>query len=111
MIVKLCEMFVISLALTLGIELAVGYAMGMRCRDQVLLLVLVNFLTNPAAVLVNWLGIPQIPIEFVVVLVECLVYFLFSRDRKWQITHPVMLAVVSNAVSWTIGILSQRIGG
>ena len=107
----LLEMFGLSLALTLVMEIAVGYGMGMRQKDQILLLVLVNILTNPAAVLLHWLGVPQIPIEIVVVLVESAIYCLFSGDRNWNIRHPIRLAVVCNAVSWMGGMLFQMMGG
>lgn len=105
MAIKLLEMFGISLALTLVIEFAVGWCLGMRSGRQILLVVLVNILTNPAAVLLHWLGIPQIPIEITVVLVEAVVYWLFSKDGSWNIRNPVLMAVICNAVSWTGGIL------
>lgn len=105
------EMFGVSLALTLVLELAVGYGMGMRRREQLLLLVLVNILTNPAAVLLHWLGLPQIPIELAVVAVEAAVYGWFSKDERWNIPHPVRLAVLCNAISWTLGLVIQWIGG
>ena len=111
MAIKLFEMFGVSLALTLLIELVIGWCFGMRARRQILLVVLVNILTNPAAVMLHWLGMPQIPIEILVMLAEAAVYWLFSRDESWNIRYPVWMSVICNAVSWTGGILIQRIGG
>lgn len=110
MIGYLVKMFGISLGLTLVIELVIGYLMGMRRYKHTLLMVLVNILTNPAAVLVCWLGVPEIPVEIVVFLVEAGVYYWFSKDEKWQIQHPVLLALIANLISWTSGILIQ-LGG
>ena len=106
----LLEMFGISLLLTLAIELPIGFYMGIR-RRNLLIVLLVNILTNPAAVLLHWLGIGQIPLEAAVVLVEALIYVWFSKDEKWDIPRPVLLALVSNGISWGTGLLIQWIGG
>ena len=106
----LLEMFGISLGLTLLIELPIGFAMGMRGKKHILLMILVNILTNPAAVLLCWLGVAQIPVEIAVFLVEAGIFYWFSKDDKWQIKHPVLLALLANLISWTSGILIQ-LGG
>ena len=72
------EMFGISLGLTLLIELPIGFAMGMREKKHILLMILINVLTNPAAVLLCWLGVAQIPVEIAVFVVEAGVYYWFS---------------------------------
>lgn len=105
------EMFGISLALTLLLELLTGYCLGMRHKRQILLLILVNILTNPAAVLLCWYGMPQIVVEIGVVLTELAVYLWFFRDSRYLIPHPVLLAVLCNGISWTVGLVIQRIGG
>ena len=104
------EMFGISLGLTLLIELPIGFAMGMRGKKHILLMILINVLTNPAAVLLCWLGVAQIPVEIAVFLVEAGIFYWFSKDDKWQIKHPVLLALLANLISWTSGILIQ-LGG
>lgn len=103
----LLKMFGISLLLTLVIELATALLWGLRSRKQILLVILVNALTNPVAVLLYWLGIPQLPVELAVVLTEALIY----KDPAWKIPRPVLLAIVCNAVSWGTGILISLIGG
>ena len=107
----LLEMFAVSLLLTLVIELPIAWCIGLRKDRELLLVTLVNILTNPAAVLLHWLGIPQIPIELLVVATEAGIYLWFSKDEKWNIPHPVMLSVLANGISWTAGILIQWIGG
>lgn len=103
----LLEMFVVSLALTLVMELPIAWLMGLRSRRLMVLAALVNILTNPAAVLLHWLGVPQIPIEIAVVAVEAAVYLWFSKDEKWNIPRPIMLAVTANLISWIVGLLLQ----
>lgn len=111
------QMFGISLLLTLGIELVVLFLLKEGRKKNVVLLLLVNILTNPAAVFTAWLGDVywglgnkiwfQIPIEILVILVEAGVYYMFSKEKDWVIKHPIRLAVWANAVSWTSGLLIQ----
>lgn len=107
----LLEMFGVSLLLTLMLELPVAWLMGLRSGRYVLLVILVNVLTNPAAVLLCWLGAPQLPVEAAVVIAEAVVYHRFSKEKIWRIDHPFRLAAVCNAVSWLTGVLLQGIGG
>ena len=104
------EMFGISLGLTLLIELPIGFAMGMRGMKHFWLMILINVLTTPAAVLVCWLGAPQMPVEIVVFLVEAGIYYWFSKDERFTIKHPILLALLANLISWASGILIQ-LGG
>ena len=103
-------MFGISLGLTLLIELPIGFAMGMREKKHILLMILINVLTNPAAVLLCWLGAAQIPVEIAVFVVEAGIYYWFSKDEGFTIKPPILLALVANFVSWGSGILIQ-LGG
>lgn len=96
------EMFCISLALTLLFELPVVWCFGLRTGRQLLLAVLVNILTNPAAVLLHLWGIPQLPIELAVVALEAFVY------RRFGIRRPLPLSLTANTISWTLGLLIQQ---
>lgn len=115
MVIYMIRMFGISLALTMVTELAIAFLFGLRTRENVLLVVLVNVLTNPAAVLCNWLcrlylpyynRVPvQLVIEAAVVIVEAFVYCCFARDGQRQIKRPVILALTANGCSWLLGVL------
>lgn len=96
----LIRMFGVSLALTLAIELPVAFLWGLRGR-QLAVVALANVMTNPLAVALSWVGLPQIPIEIAVVCAEALAYRGFFEKR------PVLLAAVSNALSWGIGLMMQ----
>lgn len=106
----LLKMFGISLGLTLLFEIPVGFLWGLRGWKYLALTVLVNVLTNPPAVMFHWLGVPQVPIEIVVFLVEAGIYAWFSKDEKWLIRKPVLLSLTANGISWTLGILLS-VGG
>lgn len=110
----LLQMFGVSLLLTLLLEVLAAFLWGLRGKKNFLPVILVNVLTNPAAVLLYWLYqvyaggssvLVQILIEIVVVMVEAYVYRSFAADDRFQIKRPVLLAVVANGVSWGIGRL------
>jgi hypothetical protein len=99
--------FVISLFLTLAIELPIALLWGLRGRTLIMV-TLANIMTNPLAVALHTaMGVPQLPIEIGVVAAEAVVYRTFSRTPGWEISKPVWLAVVSNTVSWGLGLLLQ----
>ncbi len=119
----LIEMFLVSLFLTLIIEFAVTWLFGLRTGKAMLLVLLVNVLTNPLAVLINWLCrvylpeivgagigklILQLVIECAVVLGEAMIYRSFRRELQ-QIKRPFLLSFLANAASWLCGTALNRL--
>ena len=94
------KIFAMSLGLTLLFELPIAYLWGLRKRE-LLTVFMANLMTNPLAVALHLMGIPQIPIEIGVVLAEGAAYSLHFEKRPW------LLALVSNAISWGIGLILQ----
>ena len=94
------EIFAMSLGLTLLFELPIAYLWGLR-RRALLTVLAANLMTNPLAVALHLWGIPQMPIEIGVVLAEGAAYSLHFEKRPW------LLALVSNAISWGIGLILQ----
>lgn len=114
MTVYLLEMFGMSLLWTLLVEETIGFFWGFRRKKYFLLIFLVNVVTNPVAVLSYWVNrkywfgpslTVQIIIEILVVLTEAWIYSIFSKDEEWDISRPILLAIVANAVSWGSGLL------
>lgn len=108
------RMFGISLGLTLALEVPVAYIIGVRSGRGMLIVILVNILTNPLAVLAAYtlrLHYPQagrflveLPIEAVVWTAEALIYRGFFEEGK-TIPRPVLTAILCNAVSYGFGLL------
>ena len=96
------NVFALSLGLTLLLELPIAYFWGLRKRE-LLTVFAANLMTNPLAVALHLTGIPQLPIEIGVVLAEGFAYSKHFEKRPW------LLAIISNALSWGIGILIQSI--
>lgn len=98
------KIFAISLLLTLVFELIFAFLFGLRKKD-LLLVFLVNIMTNPAAVLCNYLlggGFwILVMIETVVIIWEGCYY----KKYGMSIRHPFLLSVISNIVSYLMGYL------
>lgn len=95
-----------------------GRAAAGRAARILLLSVLVNVLTNPAAVFICWLGriyLPMWPkwplelaVEALVVAAEGYVYFSFRKKPLWRTEHPLLLSAWANGCSWLLGIWLNR---
>ena len=92
------KIFALCLGLTLLIELPIAYLWGLRGQELLTVLV-ANVMTNPLAVALHLCGIPQVPIELGVVIAEGFAYSLHFEKRPW------LLSLVSNTLSWGIGLL------
>lgn len=94
--------FAISLLLTLLLELIVACAFRMKGKD-LLLVVLVNVLTNPAAVLLSILSgnqkAVQLFIEAVVILTEGWYYKKFGSKIK----RGYVFSFAANSISYGLG--------
>ena len=106
---KLWLSLIVSLLLTEAIELVFALVWGVRGRE-LWLVVLVNLLTNPLAVLGyallrNALPWPplwiQLPIELMVFVLEALLYLRLSRT----IRRPLLFALCINLVSYGLGLV------
>ena len=93
------EGLAVSLLLTLLLEFPAAWCFGLRNRRRIAVFLLVNLLTNPAAVLLHFVGIPQIPIELGVVLTEWLIY------RQFEVKKPLALSLWANLLSWGLGLV------
>jgi len=112
MIQALLTALTISLMLTLVLEAGFFLLTGKRDKKDLLLVLLVNVLTNPVVVLSYWLVllltewnaiIAFIPLELFAVLVEGYYYKKYGRDFK----HPYLFSLTANMLSFWMGVLIQ----
>lgn len=114
------RMFAVSFLVTVLVEEGAAALAGVRGRRGFLLVLLVNLLTNPAAVLfVFGLGIfaPQLirpgfarhlaelPAELCVILAEGALFRSFSGRGFPDIRRPFRLSLFINALSYGSGVL------
>lgn len=114
MIAALLSALAVSLALTLVLETGYFLLTGKRDRKDLLLLIMVNILTNPVVVLVYWLAALYtrinrvaviVPLELAAVLVEGIYYKKYGRSFK----RPYLFALTANVFSYGVGLLLQML--
>ena len=101
-----------SLAMTLVLEVGFFYLVGKRNKKDLLLVIMVNILTNPAVVLLYWLSalytdinsiVAKAVLEICAVLVEGYYYKRYAQDFK----KPFLFSLAANGFSYFIGVLLQ----
>ena len=102
----------LSLALTLALETGFFLLVGKRVKKDLLLLALVNILTNPVVVLSYWLAVLytnwnktliKIPLELFAILVEGYYYKRYGRDFR----RPYIFSLAANMFSFWLGVAIQ----
>ena len=111
--VQLAASLAVSLALTLALEAAFFLLLGKRDKKDLLLLILVNVLTNPIVVTAYWLAASYTdwnvnwvlaPLELFAVLAEGYYYKKYGRDFR----RPFLFSLGANMFSFWVGVLIQR---
>ena len=99
-----------SLLLTLVLELGTGYLYGIREKKDIVLLTLVNILTNPLVVLsyylvVHYSNMNRIAIVIVLEVMAIITEGYYYRTYGKTFTHPMLFALCANIFSFSIGQL------
>ena len=107
------KMFGISLGLTLLFELGLALLLGIRKKEDLIIVLLVNILTNPLAVylcylarifLRDWYLAAELLTELLVFLTEGFIYSRFKTEGK-RIRNGFLLSLVLNGTSYSAGLI------
>ena len=110
--IALLKALAISLFLTLAFETAFFFIVGKRDKKDLLLLVLVNTLTNPLVVLLYWLALAYTNWNMILVIIPLEVFavvtegYIYKKNAK-SIKRPFLFSLAANAFSYTLGLLLQ----
>lgn len=106
----------ISLFLTIIIELTVSFIIGIRDKDDIKVVILVNICTNPIVVYIaNCLmlftndfiyNIGVAILEILVVMVE---FVLYKKYLKFDKVSPFVISLINNVISFSIGVIINYI--
>lgn len=106
----------ISLFLTIIIELTVSFIIGIRNKDDMKVVILVNICTNPIVVYIaNCLmlftndfiyNIGVAILEILVVMVE---FVLYKKYLKFDKVSPFAISLINNVISFLIGVIINYI--
>ncbi len=110
------NVFIKPLFLTILLETAAAYLLGIRNRKDILLVILLNILTNPILVLFSLflmyhLGVKTgclltyVLLEPLVIFSECYFYRKYLISRK----NPLLLSLILNLISIIGGLLCQTL--
>ena len=103
---------IISLLLTILIELSISILLGIKTRNDIRIVILVNICTNPIVVYIaNILKLLNNNLLYIltVILLEIIVVFvefrLYNKSLKNYKKSKFILSLVNNISSYMIGIL------
>jgi len=109
-------MIALGIALALTLILEAGFYLIVckkRNKKDLLLVILVNILTNPIVVLSYWLivlntslntTLVKIPLEIFAVVTEGYIYSKYAVEIK----HPYIFSLAANIFSFSVGVLIQQ---
>ena len=101
-----------SLFLTLFFEACFFYLTRKRNKKDLLLLCLVNILTNPLVVLFYWLAVLYTSLNSVIVklileLCAIMTEAYYYKNYGEEFRHPFLFSLAANIVSFGIGLFIQ----
>lgn len=107
---------IVSLCLTLIIELMVSLFFGIKDKEDIKVVIWVNILTNPVVVYIancvkllnnNLIyNIIVIIMEVIVIIVE---FILYKKYLEYKGKSPLLLSSVNNIISFSLGIIISKI--
>jgi len=111
---KYFETLLISLLLTEVLELCFAYILKIRNKSDLLLVLVVNVITNPPVVLLSYLfntrtGVPQFLTVSVLETAAILTEGLYYRRYAEAIKRPFLFSLGVNAFSYLTGLLINYI--
>ena len=109
---ELLSALAISLGATLVLEAGFFSLAGKRNKKDLLLLILVNVITNPAVVLLYWLAalytdLNSIAVKAALELLAVLTEGYYYKKYGQGFRRPYLFSLAANAVSFGIGVLIQ----
>ena len=104
---------IISLVLTIVIELSISLILGIREKNDIYVVILVNICTNPIVVYIaNYLvliGSSKLVYNVIVTIMEIVVvfieYIMYKKYLKNYGKTPLLLSLSNNTASYLIGII------
>ena len=112
MIPALLIALAISLALTLALETGFFLVTGKRNKKDLLLVVMVNILTNPVVVLIYWLAVLRAGWNSIIILVLLEIFAILTEGYYYEkygcdFKRPYLFSLAANVFSYGTGVLIQ----
>lgn len=103
----------VSLVLTLALEIGFFLLIGKRNKKDLLLVGLINVITNPAVVLLYWLALlytdlNQVMVKAMLELFAVLTEGYYYKKYAQGFRRPYFFSIAANAFSFGVGVLLQQ---
>ncbi len=111
---QLLSIMGISLGMTILFEELFSVALRIRNKKDLLLVCLVNVLTNPPVVLgyylaVHYTQLSPAPVKIALELFAISIEAYYYTTRGQKIHHPVWFAIAANVFSFSIGMIIRMV--
>ena len=107
---------VVSLALTLIIELTVSIIIGIRKKEDILVVICANTCTNPVVVFISncILLLNNALIYFIAVIILEITawiveYIIFKKYLEFNKISPLVISILNNSISFGLGLIINYI--
>ncbi len=107
---------IVSLALTLIIELTVSIIIGIRKKEDILVVICANICTNPVVVFISncILLLNNMLIYFIAVIVLELIawiveFIIFKKCLRFNKISPLLISILNNSISFGLGLVINYI--
>ena len=106
----------ISLFLTIVIELTASLVLGIRNKEDIYVVILVNICTNPIVVFIAncliLIGSNKLIYNIIVIIMEIIVvfveYIMYKKHLKNYKKSPLLLSLINNSVAYLINFWNRR---
>jgi len=114
MIPALLTALAISLILTLALETGFFFVTGKRDKKDLLLVILVNIITNPVVVMIYWLTMLHTDLNAVIIIIPLEVFAVLTEGYHYKkygssFKRPYLFSLAANIFSYGTGMLIQFI--
>ncbi len=107
---------IVSLALTLIIELTVSIIIGIRKKEDILVVICANICTNPVVVFTSncVLLLNNMFIYFIAVIILELIawiveFIIFKKCLRFNKISPLLISILNNSISFGLGLVINYI--
>ena len=106
------KILLISLSLTIIIELIVSLLLGIRETQDIKVVVLANCITNPVVVFIanciyvlNYNLLYTITVAILEILAVTIEFLIYRNYLKYNKKSPLLISIVNNVVSFSLGLI------
>ena len=109
------KILLISLSLTIIIELIVSLLLGIRETQDIKVVVLANCITNPVVVFIanciyvlNYNLLYTITVAILEILAIIIEFLIYKKYLKFNEKSPLVISVINNIISFSLGLIITK---